>query len=303
MKSTEIEIYSQFKAYLQAQSTGETAKPVPQSATWEQLSARYDNFVFDGFGTLYLADEAYPFTHNLLNTLRSQGKNLRLLTNAASRTATHLSEHLRSFGVNFSPAEIINSGGLLPQFLRQWQVRQAIVVGPTSAYAFLREAGCEPVAANHRDFSHNPEGRPVVVLVSSMRPNDPQRQAAEQLLAHPRAVLLVANPDVMAPGPSGKFFVSGRLGYDWQQKFGCTTFYLGKPFTDIYQALQNSLPPGPTVVLGDTLGTDILGGAHHNFDTALLLQGNTSPETWRTNSAQLEIFPNWVLHPKDFYEI
>ena len=52
--------------------------------------------------------------------------------------------------------------------------------------------------------------------------------------------------------------------------------------------------PGKILMVGDTLHTDILGGNTYGVATALVLSGNTRPESAGTEIAASGIIPDYV---------
>ena len=297
MKKLEIEIYSYYNKIIRTTKNVTTPKLKSVETSWSELSEKYDNFVFDGFGTLYLANTVYDYSIALINKLRKANKKLRVLTNAASRSSQKLAAHLNTLSLEFAPDEIISSGSLIPDALLKQKISKAFLVGPQSAKYFLQQAQCQSAEVGDLDFSGNPQQSPVVILTSSLDDDAPERQWATKLLQIPGCILIIANPDVMAPSPSGKYFVSGSLGYEWEQKYRCKTTYLGKPFAEIYHKLKASLPGGKTLVIGDTIGTDILGGKTQGLDTALILNGNSAQSAWVENSKILNTAPHWIIKP------
>ena len=77
---------------------------------------------------------------------------------------------------------------------------------------------------------------------------------------------------------------------------GCETFYLGKPFPTIWEKVKRSLPEGSRVLMvGDTLGTDVLGAKVAGFDSALVVGRNVPADELESDEVVLGVRPDWYL--------
>ena len=88
----------------------------------------------------------------------------------------------------------------------------------------------------------------------------------------PRPVF-VGNPDLVAPREDGLSLEPGWFAHRVIDSTGLPVHFCGKPFPDIFDlALARRAPIAPDRVLmvGDTLHTDILGGAQAGFATTLV---------------------------------
>ena len=66
-------------------------------------------FLFDMDGTLYLGDRLYPFTRELLATIRQQGKHYMFMTNNSSKSVEDYVKKLARLGIASTPADFITS--------------------------------------------------------------------------------------------------------------------------------------------------------------------------------------------------
>ncbi|HSQ42830.1 MAG TPA: HAD hydrolase-like protein, partial [Fibrobacteraceae bacterium] len=220
---------------------------------WVELPQRYPALLFDGFGTLYNLMDAHRGAVELLDRLRHTGCSLRLVTNAASRRPERLRDHLGAMGLGFSVNEIVSSGSLLAEVNRKLGIHSALHLGREEAQFFLQEAGIH---------AEEPMTRPCVVMTSALSESDPRLDRARYWLARPGALLVNLNPDAWAPRRDGtRIPVSGSQAWGLRRETGCRLLCLGKPFGGIFRRALASLPSpqGPVLMVGDTLGTDILG--------------------------------------------
>ena len=90
MTQFETEIYLRYKQIIESQGVETSVcaggeSPAPRYTHMEDLLDRYDAFCFDGYGTLYNRGSfVYEGALDWYTMLRAAGKQMRLITNAAS---------------------------------------------------------------------------------------------------------------------------------------------------------------------------------------------------------------------------
>jgi ribonucleotide monophosphatase NagD (HAD superfamily) len=94
------------------------------------------------------------------------------------------------------------------------------------------------------------------------------------LRARPRPVL-VGNPDLVSPREDGLAAEPGLYAHEIADLTGCVPEFYGKPFANAFELVGERIgpgvPPHRIAMVGDTLQTDILGGAGMGWRTALVL--------------------------------
>ena len=108
----------------------------PQCVTLSEIIDRYDAFCFDGYGTLYnRGDYVYPGAKEWFMELRRAGKELRLVTNAASDVDAALAKSAADRGFDFTASETISSGSLLAAAVKEiresgrYNLREVFYIG------------------------------------------------------------------------------------------------------------------------------------------------------------------------------
>lgn len=93
------------------------------------------------------------------------------------------------------------------------------------------------------------------------------------------------------------FRVSGVTARSLQARTGCAVHLLGKPFPEMYaMALERTgLTAQRSLMIGDTLATDILGARRAGFGAALVLTGVTPDETALDQARDQLIWPDYLL--------
>ena len=317
MERLETEIYLRYKQIIESQGMGTSVctggeSPAPQRVCMEDLLDRYDAFCFDGYGTLYNRGSfVYEGALDWYTMLRAAGKQMRLITNAASDVDSVLAADAAKRGFAFSEAETISSGSLLKELcvelrsrsVNRRDIREAYYIGRETGKHVLEGCGIKAVA---------PAGEPVepIVAISSAKDTPETYEQAVKILKRPGAMLLVLNSDAWAPkipgddGVTVREPVSGALSERLRRDSmcetnggaGCETFYLGKPFPTIWEKVKRSLPEGSRVLMvGDTLGTDVLGAKVAGFDSALVVGRNVPADELESDEVVLGVRPDWYL--------
>lgn len=311
MERLETEIYLRYKQIIESQgivvpAAGES--PMSRRVRMEDLLDRYDAFCFDGYGTLYNRGSfVYEGALDWYTMLRAAGKEMRLITNAASDVDSVLAADAAKRGFAFSEAETISSGSLLKDLCAELRgcgkaVREVYYIGRETGKHVLESCGIKAVA---------PAAEPVepIVAISSAKDTPETYAQAVKILKRPGAILLVLNSDAWAPkipdddGVTVREPVSGALSERLRRDSmceanpaGCETFYLGKPFPAIWEKVKRSLPEGSRVLMvGDTLGTDVLGARIAGFDSALVMGRNVPADELEADEKVLEIRPDYYL--------
>ena len=273
MEVLETEIYLRYKQIIESQGASVPAgveSPVPQRVHMEDLLDRYDAFCFDGYGTLYNRGSfVYDGALDWYTMLRAAGKQMRLITNAASDVDSVLAADAAKRGFAFSEAETISSGSLLKDLCAELrgrsvescrgvrrEVREVYYIGRETGKHVLENCGIKAVA---------PAAEPVepIVAISSAKDTPESYAQAVKILQKPGAMLLVLNSDAWAPkipgddGVTEREPVSGALSERLRRDSMCEanggagseTYYLGKPFPAIWEKVKCSLPAGSRVLM------------------------------------------------------
>lgn len=315
MERLETEIYLRYKQIIESQGAVVPAgyqSPAPQRVRIEDLLDRYDAFCFDGYGTLYNRGSfVYEGALDWYTMLRTAGKELRLITNAASDVDSVLAADAAKRGFAFSEAETISSGSLLKDLcvelrsrgVARRDVREVYYIGRETGKHVLESCGITAV-------SLDAEPAEPIVAISSAKETPETYELAVKILKRAGSMLLVLNSDAWAPkipgddGVTVREPVSGALSERLRRDSmceanggaGCETFYLGKPFPAIWEKVKRSLPEGSRVLMvGDTLGTDVLGAKIAGFDSVLVVGRNVPAAELEADEKVLEIRPDYYL--------
>jgi HAD superfamily hydrolase (TIGR01459 family) len=241
-----------------------------QGRTLADLADRYDGFVLDAFGVLNVGDTPIPGAVERIADLRRMGKRMVVLTNAASYPRAAALAKYRRLGFDFSANEVVSS--------RDVAAARLDGVAPGASWVAITAAGDDlaDIPVPCRNLLDDPaalETADAVLFLSSVRwTGAAQARLLAALRAHPRPVV-VANPDIVAPREDGLTLEPGAYAHALADATGIDVVHFGKPFSDAYvDALGRlgGLPPDRVAMVGDTLHTDVLGGAAAGMGTVLI---------------------------------
>ncbi len=264
--------------------------------TLADAACRYDGFVFDAFGVLNVGETPIPGAVGRIAELRRAGKRMVVLTNAASYPRAAALEKFRRLGFDFTAEEVVSSRDVAAARLER--------VAPGALWAAITAAGDElaDIPARCCSLIDDPgaiEAADGVLFLSSARwTRAAQARLIAALRARPRPVV-VANPDIVAPREGGLTLEPGAFAHDLADAAGIAPVHFGKPFPDAYgEALTRlaGVAADRIAMVGDTLHTDILGGAAAGIGTVLILNhGLFAGRDVAPFVARSGIVPDWLL--------
>jgi len=254
-----------------------------------EIADEFDAFVLDSFGVLNVGETAIPGAVDCLKTLREKGKRLIVLTNAASYTRETAVARYRKLGFDFAPKEVVSSRDVAVSRLNdvlpagKW----AAIAAPEDVFADI------PAHVEH----WNGEDADGFLLLSSASFDDQLVKELTVTIADRKRPLVVANPDLVAPRENGLSKEPGFYAHQIADALNVAPVFFGKPFQNAFEdALIRlvGIEPHRIAMVGDTLHTDILGGAAAGFRTVLVRDhGLFSGYDTETFIAQSNIRPDY----------
>jgi len=230
-----------------------------------EIADQFDAFVLDSFGVLNVGDTAIPGAVTCLNALREKGKRLIVLTNAASYTRDAAVARYRTLGFDFAPGEVVSSRDVAVS-----RLAEVLPVGSWGAVAAPTDRFEDIPARVAHWTGQDVDG---FLLLSSAAFDAELMASLEAALASDSRPLVVANPDLVAPRENGLSKEPGYYAHHLADALGMAPIFFGKPFANAFEDAQGRLEgiaPQRIAMVGDTLHTDILGGAAVGFRTVLV---------------------------------
>jgi HAD superfamily hydrolase (TIGR01450 family) len=267
---------------------------------FSDISAPYKAILLDSYGVLRNHRGLIPGVVETVERLRKEGKVIRVLTNNAARSPEAAAKNLVKYGLHGIPAEeIITSGATTRHFLtHKIQSGKVAYLGTPQSAEYIFSAGLEAVAVADVDMDRLDEIKAVAFLDDEGYDMNHDLNKLINLLRRCQVPVVVANTDLLYPVSANDVaLATGSIARLAEYVLGRRFVSFGKPASQMFQFAIDSmasqapdLTPADILMVGDTLHTDILGGNTFGVSTALVLSGNTQPET-----AELEIRSSGIL--------
>ena len=233
------------------------------------IAQRYDRFILDLDGCVWIGDEPTPRAVEAVETLREAGKAVVYATNDPRSATEDYVARLWKIGIRASVGDVVTVGGALQHLLAETRSgRTAFVVGTEALYRHVTEAGLRVL--NGTDLASRAE----VVVVGGTEDlvYDDLRYAA--LALRRGADFLATARDPTYPQPDGLWPGTGAILAAVEVASGRTAEIVGKPEPQLMlTALDRTEGDGRTLVVGDRVDTDLAAAAAAELDAALVLSG------------------------------
>jgi HAD superfamily hydrolase (TIGR01450 family) len=256
------------------------------------ITNEIDAFVFDAFGVLNVGETLIPGADRRLDQLRESGCAIRILTNAAGYDRSGAIAKFKRLGLNLADDEIITSREAVLQHLTDghWGVVAADADPLDDLPATTTRLGDLPEAYDRVDQ---------FLFLSSIEWSPHRQKLLTAAMQRKPRRLLIGNADLAAPRDNGFSVEPGYFGHLIADIFPDHVRFFGKPFDEVYDLIEASLPNVPSqriAMCGDTLHTDILGAAARGWRTVLVTHdGLFAGYDTKDFSIQSNLFADWRL--------
>ncbi|MCF6272909.1 MAG: HAD-IIA family hydrolase [Rhodobacteraceae bacterium] len=233
------------------------------------LAERFDVFLLDAFGVLNVGDTPIAGAASRVAALQAAGKRVMVLTNGASFPAPVSLAKYRRFGFDFAAKDVISSRDILAAALAQEPKRRWAAMAPTGAQLETLKVEAE-MLGDDAGVYERAEG--FLLIGSGEWSATRQAMLVQSLKKNPRPVL-VGNPDLVAPREDSLSHEPGWYAHEIARETGIDPQFSGKPYGGIFAEAKRrfgNVPAQRVAMVGDTLHTDILGGAAAGFKTVLI---------------------------------
>ena len=231
-------------------------------------------FLFDMDGTLYLGDRLYPFTDELLHTIKEQGKRYLFMTNNSSKSVNDYIKKLGALGISATREDFITSSQATAYYLQNHHAGKVLYVcGTESLKQELRDEGFT-VSENIA------ETQCIVMGFDTELTFQKLHDVSYLLLTKPDLPYIATNPDLVCPTEFGSVPDCGSVCQMIYNATGKRPMVIGKPSGLMPElAMQRlNVPKENTCVVGDRIYTDIKCGLNAGITGILVMSGETTPE-------------------------
>jgi glycerol 3-phosphatase-2 len=234
------------------------------------LARRYDQFILDLDGCVWVGDEPTPRVVDAIDALREAGKEVAYATNDPRSATEDYVARLWAIGVRASVRDVVTVGGAVQHLLAETRAgRTAFVVGTEALRRHVADAGLRLL--NGTDLASRAE----VVVVGGTE-DLVYADLREAALAIRRgADFLATARDPTYPQPDGLWPGTGAIVAAIEVASGRTADTVGKPQPQLMLTALDRMGAGKTLVVGDRVDTDLAAAAAAELDAALVLSGGT----------------------------
>lgn len=224
-------------------------------------------FLIDMDGVLYRGPERIDGADRFIRGLRDREIPFRLLTNNSQRTRRDVVARLVRMGFDVDEDHIFTSAMATARFLAQQKPEgTAYVIGEGGLHTALHQYGYAVV-------DHDPD----YVVVGEGRTFNLEMVEAAVRMIFAGAKLIATNLDPNCPTQNGIRPGCGAMVAMLETATGVNAFSVGKPSPVMMRAARKELglTTDETIMIGDTMETDILGAVQLGFHSVLALSGGT----------------------------
>ena len=248
---------------------------------------RFDAYIFDLDGTIYVDDELIPGADETIARLRAEGARVAFVTNNPLHPASDYAERLTRLGIPAQPEEIVTSIDALIRYLDQ--THRGSVVLPIAE----REV-CRRLKAAGYTLSDDPQLTDVVVVSFDRTFDYAKLLAGYRAVRERDAAIVATNPDPFCPTRDGGLPDCAAMLAALEACTGARAeAVVGKPSRHMVAAVLERLDVAPeaTAVVGDRPATDVAMAQSIGASGILVLSGATSA----TEAAAGDVRPDHTL--------
>jgi len=244
--------------------------------------------LIDGDGVLWRGDRALPGLHRFYDVLRSRGIRWALLTNNNTRTVDQYLAKLAGLGIEANAGQVFSSSTATADYLKKRYGLGTPVhaIGMSGVTKTLQDSGFH-VSTGEAMPKHT-----VKAVVAGMDRDFTYAKAevATRLILG-GAEFVATNTDGTYPTPEGLSPGTGWVIGALQGATGVTPTVIGKPEAAIFTAAMEALQAdkATTAMIGDRLGTDILGAQRAGISSIGVLTGVTTRQQMTESAIQPDV--------------
>jgi 4-nitrophenyl phosphatase len=241
--------------------------------------------ILDMDGVLWRGKQLIGDLPSIFGDMERKGLKVILASNNSTRTPATYIEKVRSLGVHIEDWQLINSAEATSDYLSRTypQGGPVYVVGEGGLVASLEAKG----------FAISAE-EAIAVVAGLDRQVDYEKINIAARLIGQGADFIGSNPDRTIPTPNGFAPGAGTILAAIEAAAGTQPRIIGKPEAGIFEMAMQRLDtkPDETLMVGDRLETDILGGQNAGCRTALVLSGVTEREAGERWRPKIDLIAN-----------
>lgn len=238
--------------------------------------SEYTNLFFDLWGVLWDGNQFYPYVLDTLKELKAVGKHIYILSNSTELSAYSIPQKEKKgliLGVHYD--DYITSGDACRFMIQEGLFEQLTSLKKPACYTVGRSNPALFKGASIRSVKD--VSRADIIYLSGLDLNGVAVTTIDPFIPFMREALekklpaVCANPDYTYMKGDVSFPANGALG-KWYEENGGHVCWIGKPYANIYRYVFQRTKANPQIslMIGDTLRTDIEGGKNAGMKTVLV---------------------------------
>ncbi|MBK7105749.1 MAG: HAD-IIA family hydrolase [Ignavibacteriae bacterium] len=229
---------------------------------------KYDGFIFDLDGTIYLEDKIIPNAVKVINKLKSLNKKIVFISNKTTGSIEDYYSFLFSHGFKINKNQFLTATVITKKYLaNKYYGKKFFAIAEKKFIMEIESAGLE--------YCENANKIDLIIVTLDRTLNYQKLEIAGKALDN-GAKFFAANIDNTCPINGGEILDAGstisalekRTNKKLQKHFGKPSRYM---FNEIMNLIN--LHPQKCLIIGDRLETDIAMGNKFGVDTALVQTG------------------------------
>ncbi len=227
--------------------------------------------LIDMDGVIYRGNQLIPGADRFVNILVRENIPFLFLTNNSQRTRRDVATRLTRMGIDVEPTHIFTCAMATARFLaKQKPNGTAYVIGEGGLLTALHQNGFS-IVDHDPDYVVVGEGRTIT--------QEMLEHAVRMILGGAKLIATNMDPNCPTANNGLRPGCGAAVAY-LETATGRKAFSVGKPSPVMMQAARKELMTrtSDTMMIGDTMETDILGGVQMGYRTVLVLSGGTRRE-------------------------
>ncbi len=229
---------------------------------------KYDGFIFDLDGTIYLDNKLIPNAKETIAAIKKANKKVVFITNKTTGSVKDYYDFLKSQKLDIEENEIINSTVIAKKYLTEKHFGE-------NFFAIGEQIFIDEIESAGLKYSREPNEINIVLITLDRTLNYKKLEIAAQALDN-GARFYAANIDDTCPVEGGEILDAGSTISALEKRTHLKLEkHFGKPSKFMMDEIINHLKivPEKCLLIGDRVETDIVMGNTFGIDTALVSTG------------------------------
>ena len=243
-------------------------------------------FLFDQDGTLYLGNRLYPFTIEMLETIKAHGAKYMFVTNNSSKSVNDYIKKLAKLGITAEYDDFLTSSQATAFYLKKTYPGKVLYVSGTQSLK-------EELMREGFVITDDIEKTEVIVMGFDTELTFKKLEDVSKMLCTKDLPYIATNPDYVCPTEFGSVPDCGSVCDMLYNATRKRPLVIGKPEPLMPQLAMERLgiDASHACCIGDRIYTDIRSGLNAGITTLLVLSGEATLQTL----ADSDIKPHFVL--------